>query len=238
MRKGEQVRTLNLLQGGGEFPQPHRIRVLVGGGDALTRAGLRAVLHRHDDVEVIGEQGAVDHSAAVDVLLLKHPLNVLLELTQGRQPAVDLKHGPPVVMLTGSADEATLLAALRAGVRGVLREQSSEDELLSAVRAVADGNCYLCPSFTRTVTDWLTRASAPARVRDQRIVGGLTRREQQVLVLLGEAASNAEIATQLRISETTVRSHVHGILQKLGLRSRTEAALFGYRADLGVADAG
>jgi DNA-binding NarL/FixJ family response regulator len=214
------------------------VTVLVVDDDALMRAGLRGVLSSDDRIAVVGE--AADGAEAVARAAALRPDVVLMDV---RMPGVDgisatrevLAAGEDVrvLILTTFEQDDYVFGALRAGASGFLLKRARPEELLAAVHAVAAGDSLLSPSVTRTVIDRLARtapedgaAGGPAALEE------LTPREREVLELLARGLSNAEIAAALVIEESTVKTHVKRVLQKLRLRDRVQAVIYAYESGL------
>lgn len=210
------------------------IRVLLVDDQELVRSGFRMLLSVEDGIEVVGE--AADGERAVeavtelspDVVLMDVQMPVLDGVQATRRIAVD--GGPRVVMLTTFEREDYLFAALEAGASGFLLKSCTADELVWAIRNVAEGHALLAPQMTRRVID---RAMTSGSVtRDGRVLDRLTGRERDVLALLARGLSNAEIADELVLGTATVKSHVSAILTKLDLRDRVQAVVVAYRSGL------
>jgi len=211
------------------------IRVLLADDEEMVRHGVRVILRHAEGIEVVGE--AANGAEAVrraaedrpDVVLLDVRMPVLDGLA-AVEPLVALDPAPQVVMLTTFGDEENVLRALRAGATGFLLKDEGPQELIRAVRAAAAGDAVLSPGVTGTVVRRMLSGGAP-RVPDRR-VAGLTDREREVLVMLGEGLSNLEIGTRLGIGVGTVKTHVGSILGKTGCGSRVQAALLAHQAGL------
>jgi DNA-binding NarL/FixJ family response regulator len=205
------------------------LREVLADDQDLVRAGFRVILGAEAGIEVVGEAG--DGLAAVDLAKRLEPDVVLMDV---QMPGVDgleatrriLGSGSPVkvVILTTFDREDYLFEALRAGASGFLLKNASPEDLVESVRVVARGDALLSPEVTRRV---IARFSAPPKECGPR-PPELTEREFEVLVLLARGASNAEIAKELFLGETTVKTHVSRILTKLDLRDRTHAVVYAY----------
>ncbi|MET7459654.1 response regulator transcription factor [Nonomuraea sp. NPDC005501] len=210
------------------------IRVVVADDQALVRAGVRMLLQASGDMEVVGE--ADDGAKAVRLAELHKPDVILMDL---RMPRVDgleaikrvLSSSPAarIVVLTTFAEDADVYAALRAGAIGFLLKDDEAERMVEAVRRAAAGEQLLAPSVLRRVVERALDAQAHA---DLPTPAGLTERELDVLALLGTGLSNAEIADELHIGVTTVKTHVAGVMEKLGLRNRIQAAVVAHRVGL------
>jgi DNA-binding NarL/FixJ family response regulator len=218
------------------------IRVLIADDQAMVREGFSVLLGAQPDIEIVDE--AVDGREAVakvaelrpDVVLMDIRMPVLngLEATRlilADRDGEDLDRGPRVLMLTTFDLDEYVYDALRAGASGFLLKDSSARALAEAVRVVASGDALLSPSITRRLITEFSRMGAP-RAPNRKQVDQLTERETEVLVLIARGLSNAEIAGQLVVAEQTVKTHVSRILVKLGLRDRTQVAIFAYESGL------
>jgi DNA-binding NarL/FixJ family response regulator len=212
------------------------VRVLLVDDDDLMRAGLRAVLSSDSRVEVVGEAGS--GRAAVERVRTLRPDLVLMDV---RMPDLDgiaatreVTSASPevkVVILTTFEQDDYIFGALNAGASGFLLKRSGPEELLAAIQTVAAGDSLLSPSVTRTVIDRMARQPTP-EIGPSRLLDELTPREHEVLVLLARGLSNSEIAAELVIEESTVKTHVKRILMKLRLRDRIQAVVFAYESGL------
>ena len=212
------------------------VKVLLVDDDDLMRAGLRAVLSSDAGVEVVGE--AADGHEAVSAAIAWRPDVVLMDV---RMPDLDgiaatrelLAAAPDarVVILTTFEEDDYVFGALHAGASGFLLKRTRPEELLAAIHTVAEGEALLSPSVTRTVIERMARQPPPDRAAHERL-DELTPRELEVLELIARGLANAEIAAELVIEETTVKTHVKRILMKLRLRDRVQAVIFAYESGL------
>ncbi|NUP02695.1 MAG: response regulator transcription factor [Nonomuraea sp.] len=210
------------------------IRVLVADDQALVRAGVRMLLQAAGDMEVVGE--ADDGAEAVRQAERHVPDVILMDL---RMPRVDgleairrvlaVRPGARIVVLTTFAEDADVYAALRAGAVGFLVKDDEPERMVDAVRRAAAGEQLLAPSVLRRVVERFLDAEEQAATPPP---AGLTERELEVLALVGTGLSNAEIAEELHIGVTTVKSHIAAAMDKLGLRNRIQAAVVAHRAGL------
>lgn len=214
------------------------IRVLLADDQAMVRAGFRMILESEPDIEVIGEaeDGAKAVSAArglqPDIVLMDVQMPTMdgLEATR-RIAALDLPKPVHVLILTTFERDEYIFEALRSGASGFLLKNASPEDLIDAVRTVAEGNALLAPSVTRRVIEEFTK-SPPTTAPDTTRLGMLTEREAEVLRLLARGKSNAEIANELFVGEATVKTHISNILTKFDLRDRVQAVVFAYESGL------
>jgi DNA-binding NarL/FixJ family response regulator len=214
-----------------------RIRVLLADDEVLLRAGIRLILRHADDIEVVGEAGDGEQAVRrgsepdVDVVLMDIRMPGMdgvtaMEQLAERAPAVK------VVMLTTFGENDYVARALRAGAAGFLLKDTGPHELIHAVRAVAGGHVTLSPHVTRGIVDDYALADTDRVVTARRLVGELTDREREVLVLMGLGLSNADAADRLYMGEGTVKTHVSHILMKLGCANRVQAAILAHDAGI------
>ena len=216
------------------------IRTLIVDDQSMIRAGIRAILESQDDITVVGEAEngrlGVDRCRSLrpDIVLMDVRMPVLdgLAATEALLgPEGSAEHRPRVLMLTTFDLDDYIYAALRAGASGFLLKDSEPEDLLRAVRVVAGGDALLAPSITRRLIESFVE-TRPRRSAGATALNGLTDREREVLRLIALGMSNAEIAASLFIAEQTTKTHVSRILQKLGLRDRVQAVVFGYETGL------
>ncbi|MER5529892.1 response regulator transcription factor [Streptomyces sp. NPDC002677] len=211
------------------------IRVVVADDQALVRTGFRMIIDARDDLEVVGEASDGDQAVRLvrrtrpDVVLMDVRMPVLDGIEATRQIVADGGTARVLVLTTWDLDEH-VLAALRAGACGFLLKDIRPTDLVDAIRGTARGDLPLAPSVTRRMLDKLLR-TAP-RVRPPEGLESLSQRETEVLTLVGQALSNAEIARELALSEATVKNHVSAVLRKLGLRDRVQAVVAAYDCGL------
>jgi DNA-binding NarL/FixJ family response regulator len=218
------------------------IRVLLVDDQALIRAGFRMILDAEEDMEVVGECGdgsqAVDSAGrlAPDVVLMdiRMPEMDGIEATR-RIAAQDGERVPRVLMLTTFDLDEYVYDALRAGASGFLLKDVPAEQLVDGIRVVAQGDALLAPSVTRRLIHEFSRG-APAQQGERPEIGELTPRELEVFKLIARGMSNAEIAAELVVSETTVKTHVARVLMKLGVRDRVQAVVLAYES--GVVEPG
>jgi NarL family two-component system response regulator LiaR len=213
-----------------------RIRVLIADDHAIVRHGIRAFLDTRPEVEVVGEAG--DGLEAIRLADELQPDVTLMDLLMPNVDGVEAVHrirasrpDARILVLTSFATDDKVFPAIKAGALGYLLKDSSPTDLLHAIDQVHRGEPSLHPTIARKVLQELSRPPA-----DTDIVEPLTEREIEVLRLVAQGRSNAEIAAALVISEGTVRTHVSSILGKLHLASRTQAALYALRTGLASLD--
>ncbi|WP_122262892.1 response regulator [Ornithinimicrobium cerasi] len=208
------------------------IRVLVADDQDLVRRGFRLILEAEDDLEVVAE--AEDGARAVTLALETRPDVVLLDIRMpvldGLEAARRILQQPGqrarVLMLTTFDLDEYVYEALRIGASGFLLKDTPPEHLAAAVRAVAAGESILAPSVTARMIARFTRQ--PPAQDARRLLDRLTPREQEIFVLLARGRSNQEIAGELFLGETTVKTHVSRVLAKLGLRDRVQAVALAY----------
>ncbi|GAA4993867.1 response regulator transcription factor [Streptomyces siamensis] len=213
------------------------IRVLIADDQQMVRQGFTVLLNTQPDIEVVGQ--AVDGLDAIakvselvpDVVLMDIRMPELGGIDATRRITDDTPRIKVLVLTTFDLDEY-VYDALRAGASGFLLKDASADQLAEAVRVVAAGDALLAPGITRRLIAEFSRLHAAPRSPLKQRVGELTERETEVLAHIAQGLSNAEIADRLVVAEQTVKTHVGRILVKLGLRDRTQAAVFAYESGL------
>jgi DNA-binding NarL/FixJ family response regulator len=223
------------------------VRVLLVDDQPLLLQGFSMILSVEDDLEVVGQ--AVDGARAVEAVTRLRPdvvlMDVQMPVLDGIEATRQIVAAHPdvrVLMLTTFDRDDYLFEALEAGASGFLLKNSDPDDLVDAVRAVADGHALLAPEVTRRV---IARMTAPPDAADGRASGAppagaghgiplpaLTQREREMLQLVARGLSNGEIAAHAFVTEATVKTHVSNILAKLGVRDRVQAVIAAYEAGL------
>ena len=217
-------------------------RVLIVDDQSLVRAGFRMILESEPEIEVVGE--AADGLTAVLAARETQPDVILMDV---RMPNVDgleatrrllegKESGPRILILTTFDLDEYVYEALRAGASGFLLKDTPPEQLVEAIRIVAGGDALLSPVVTRRVIAEFVRRPPAAALQAAPGVDELTARELEILRLMARGLSNAEIAAEAYVSETTVKTHVARILMKLRLRDRVQAVVFAY--EHGIVHAG
>jgi DNA-binding NarL/FixJ family response regulator len=206
------------------------IRVLVADDQSMVRAGFRMLLSSEPDIEVVAE--AANGLEAVDKVARFQPTVVLMDI---RMPELDgleatrrilAEADPPRILVLTTFDlDEYVYEALRAGASGFVLKDDPPEQLLTAIRTVAEGDALLSPSVTKRVITQFTRLPRPSRPDE---LDELTERELDVLRLIARGLSNAEIGQELYISTSTVKFHLAGLMTKLGARNRVELAIWAY----------
>ena len=208
------------------------IRVLLADDQAMVRAGFRMILEAEADVDVAGE--AEDGEQAVFEAKRLRPHVVLMDVRMPRLDGIEATRrvreatDARVLVLTTFDFDEYVYGALRAGASGFLLKDAPPEQLVDAIRVVAAGDALLAPSVTRRVIEEFARRPSPGAPPAN--LAELTPRELEVLRLVARGLSNAEIAASLVVSETTVKTHVAHLLQKLGLRDRIQAVVLAYES--------
>ncbi len=208
------------------------IRIVLADDHTIMRSGLRAVLERHADFQVVGE--AADGRQVIQCMDQNRPdvivMDIAMPLLNGIEAARQITARHPqvaIVVLSMHSDEGYVLRALKAGARGYLLKDSAEGDLITAIRAVKDGKAYFSPAISRMLVDDYMRQLQQRGVEDSYEL--LTTREREILQLLAEGRSNKDIAKLLDLSLYTVETHRSNILEKLNLHSVPELMLYAIR---------
>ena len=214
-----------------------KTRILVVDDQTVVREGLVLLLELLPGLDVAGSCG--DGEQAVAMVAELNPDVVLMDLRMPRVDGVEatrrIKEAHPdveVVVLTTYADDESIFAALRAGARGSLTKDAGADEIARAVEAVRGGAAGLDPAVQRRLVEAVATQERPQRPGRGGLPDGLTRREAEVLALIAQGRSNAEIAGDLFISEATVKTHINNLFAKANLRDRAQAVGYAYKHGL------
>ena len=219
-----------------------QLRVLIADDQVLVRAGFRMIVEAQPDLAVVAE--AADGEAAVRLARRFRPDVVLMDI---RMPGLDgleatrqilqaddreASSPPPRILILTTFDlDEYVYAALQSGAAGFLLKDTSPEQLVAAVRTVVVGDALLAPSITRRLVERLARPEPAPDVAPEALAT-LTPREMEVFRLVARGMSNGEIASELVVTEATVKTHVAGVLGKLGLRNRAQAVVFAYESGL------
>jgi DNA-binding NarL/FixJ family response regulator len=216
------------------------IRVLLADDQSLVRTGFRMILDEAEDLEVVGEAAdgaeaiAAARSARPDVILMdvRMPGTDGVEATRVIRAAASPDSGPRVIVLTTYDLDEYVYAGLRAGASGFLLKDALASELLAAIRTVASGETVLAPSAIRRIVERFIQRLPKEAATSGDVLASLTPREREILTLVAQGLSNAEIADRVYVSEGTVKTHVAHLLAKLGLRDRVQAVVLAYESGL------
>jgi DNA-binding NarL/FixJ family response regulator len=217
------------------------VRILLVDDQPLLRTGFKLILEAEHDLTIVGEAG--DGAAAVEATRTLMPDVVLMDI---RMPGMDgieatrrivrdhaAPHDPRVLILTTFDLDEYVIEAVRAGASGFLLKDAPPEDLIAAIRIVADGDAIVAPSVTRRLLDrFATKLPSVRESGPPPGLESLTERERQVLGQVARGLSNAEIARELVVSETTIKTHVGNVLSKLGLRDRVQAVVYAYETGL------
>ncbi len=212
-----------------------KIKVLIADDHTIVREGVRMILAKERDIEVVGEAG--DGRQALDLVDRLRPEVIIMDLSMPEMGGIEatkhVKERHPavnVLALTMHEDESYVFQLLRAGASGYVLKRAAAQDLVQAVRAAARGEAFLYPSITRKVVeDYLKRVE---QGEERERYDGLTEREREVLTLIAQGLTNQQIAQKLFISIKTVQTHRAHILEKLGLHDRTELVRYAIRKGL------
>jgi DNA-binding NarL/FixJ family response regulator len=217
------------------------VRVMIADDQALVRAGFKMILDAEDDIEVVGE--AADGLQAVEVARRVKPDVVLMDIRMPELDGIEAtrrvvdpqgeRTPVRVIMLTTFDLNEYVYEALRAGASGFLLKDVPPEQLAAGIRVVAGGEALLAPSITRRLIEEFAEA-APAIPEPPPGLDELTARELEVFKLVARGLSNAEIAAELVVSETTVKTHVARMLMKMGLRDRVQAVVAAYESGVAI----
>ena len=216
------------------------VRILIADDQALVRAGFRMILDAEDDLEIAGE--ASDGAQAVEQARELRPDVVLMDIRMPELDGIEAtrrvvaeavdEHPVRVLMLTTFDLNEYVYEALRAGASGFLLKDVPPEQLAAGIRVVASGEALLAPSITRRLIEEFAHARPAEPVEQPKSFDELTAREMEVFKLVARGMSNAEVAAELVVSETTVKTHVARMLMKLGLRDRVQAVVLAYESGL------
>lgn len=212
------------------------VKVLLVDDEQLIRAGLRLILESEEDIEVVGE--AANGREAVELTRQLEPDVVLMDVQMPEMTGVEATKAirstggdwPRVVMLTTFELDEYVYESLKAGACGFLLKRTPPEELVRGIHVVASGEALLAPSVTRKLISQFVDSRPPAL--PSTALDELTEREREILLLMAEGLSNREIADRLVLGEGTVKTHVKRVLDKLGVRDRTQAVILAYNNGL------
>ena len=219
------------------YCRPMGVSVLIADDQTLVRAGLRAILETQPELTVAGE--AQDGYAAIDLVRRRRPDVVLMDIQMPglggieatRRILADAEPAPAVLILTTFDLDEYVYDALRAGASGFLLKDAPPEQLLAAIHTLARGEALIAPAITKRLIEQFARGGPG---RSGIALEALTPRELEVLVLIARGMSNGEIASELVLSEATVKTHVKRVLAKLGVRDRVHAVVLAYESGLVV----
>jgi DNA-binding NarL/FixJ family response regulator len=213
------------------------VRLLLADDQPLLRTGFRMVLGSEPDLDIVGEAG--DGAEAVDLARRLLPDVVLMDIRMPRMDGVAATRAivaarlPVRVLILTTFDlDEYVVGALRAGASGFLAKDVPAEDLVTAIRTVAAGDAVVAPRILRRLLERFAQVLPDPSASAPRELGVLTEREREVLIQVSRGQSNAEIARELQVSETTVKTHVGHVLTKLGLRDRVQAVVLAYESGL------
>ena len=214
-----------------------KISVLIVDDHQVVRQGLRTFLELHDDIAVVGE--AEEGAAAVEMVGRLHPDVVLMDLVMpvldgvaATRKVTELDTGAKVIVLTSFAGDDNVFPAIQAGATSYLLKDVSPEELVASIRAVHRGETRLHPDVAQKLMAAMRERPADAGREAPSETDELTEREREVIRLIAQGRSNRDIATEFFISEKTVKTHVSHVLAKLGLKDRTQLAIYAIKHGL------
>jgi DNA-binding NarL/FixJ family response regulator len=212
------------------------INVLIVDDQAMVRAGLHMILEAENDIRVVGEaeDGAkavvAAHKLKPDVVLMDIQMPVLNGLEAARQITQTPRNTCRVLILTTFERDDYVFEALRAGASGFILKNAPPEDLIQAVRVIAEGNALLAPSVTRRIIHEFAQRTPRKDLKDK--LSSLTEREVEVLRLIARGRTNSEIAVELFVGETTVKTHISNLFTKLDFRDRVQAVVYAYESGL------
>ncbi|BCB77137.1 response regulator transcription factor [Phytohabitans flavus] len=217
--------------------QERPVRILLADDQPLLRTGFRMVLGAEEDLDIVGEAG--DGTEAVDLARRLLPDVVLMDIRMPRldgvaatRAIVDARLPVRVLILTTFDLDEYVVGALRAGASGFLAKDVPAEDLVTAIRTVAAGEAVVAPRILKRLLDRFADSLPDPSATPPKALDSLTEREREVLVQVARGLSNAEIASALSVSETTIKTHVGHVLTKLGLRDRVQAVVLAYETGL------
>lgn len=209
------------------------IKVALADDQALVRTGFRMIVQSQEDMTVVGE--AADGQEAIELVRKEKPDVVLMDIrmprVDGIQATREISHATKVVILTTFELDEYVFDALAAGASAFLLKAAPPEDLIKAIRVVAQGDALLAPSVTKRLIEEFARRPEPAKNKTKQLET-LTDRERDVLIEVARGLTNAEIAAKLHVSETTVKTHVAHLLDKLELRDRVQAVIVAYESGI------
>jgi len=209
------------------------IRVAMADDQAMVRAGFKMIVESQPDMAFAGD--AADGQQAIDLVRRERPDVILMDIRMPRVDGIEATRQVAgqtrVVILTTYELDEYVFDALAAGASAFLLKAAPPEDLLKAIRVVAAGDALLAPSVTRRLIEEFARRPEPA-TRSARRLEGLTEREVEVLKQVARGQTNAEIASHLHVAETTIKTHVAHLLDKLDLRDRVQAVILAYEAGI------
>jgi DNA-binding NarL/FixJ family response regulator len=215
------------------------VSVLIADDQALVRAGFRSILETQRDIKVVGE--AADGRAAVDLARRRRPDVVLMDvkmpdldgLQATRRILEEARDAPISVLILTTFDlDEYVYEALRVGASGFLLKDAPPEQLIGAIHTLAAGEALIAPAITKRLIERFARTAPPPAGQAAAALDELTPRELEVLILIARGHSNREIASELVVSEATVKTHVKRVLAKLGVRDRVHAVVLAYESAL------